>query len=278
MIAWWSVTFSSLTTRAERQHVEPVTYSAPLRYSGCAPTSSAIGLISSTMSLGQVARVGARVGERLVLLVQPLRRRERALGGEPVAVVRLPLQRRQVVEHRRFLALLFLLELGDRARPALAGRDDRERLLLGARSAGPWSLPGLPARGVEVADVGALAAGRLALERGRREGRVDQPVGLGLERPDLLLAAGDDRERRRLHAPERDRPVEGAAQPDRGRARGVHADDPVGLRARARRLLEARELLAPGAATRARSFIAALVIEFSHSRLTGFLPFAFSYR
>ena len=51
MIAWWSVTFSSLTTRASGSRSSPVTYSAPLRYSGCAPTSSAIGLISATMSV-----------------------------------------------------------------------------------------------------------------------------------------------------------------------------------------------------------------------------------
>ena len=94
-----------------------------------------------------------------------------------------------------------------------------------------------------MADVDALAGRRLPVQRAGREGRVDEPVGLRLERLDLLLAAGDDRERRRLHAPERDRAVEGAAQPDRRRARGVHADDPVGLRARARGLLEALELL-----------------------------------
>ena len=80
----------------------------------------------------QVARVGAGVGERLVLLVQSLRGCQRAFGGEAEAVVGLALQRRQVVEHRRFLALLFLLELGDRPWPALARRDDRPRLLLGA--------------------------------------------------------------------------------------------------------------------------------------------------
>ncbi len=51
MIAWWSETFSSLTTRASGSTSRPTTYSAPLLYSLCEPTSSAIGLISSTMSL-----------------------------------------------------------------------------------------------------------------------------------------------------------------------------------------------------------------------------------
>ncbi len=51
-----------------------------------------------------------------------------------------------------------------------------------------------------------------------------------------------DRQRGRLHAPQRDGPVEAAAQPDGGGAGRVHADDPVGLRARAGGLLEALEL------------------------------------
>ena len=51
MIAWWSVTFSSLTTRASGSTSRPTTNSEPLRYSSRAPTSSAIGLISSTMSV-----------------------------------------------------------------------------------------------------------------------------------------------------------------------------------------------------------------------------------
>ena len=83
----------------------------------------------------QVTRVGARIGERLVLLVQALRGAERAPRGEAVAGVGLALERREVVQHRRALALLLLVELGDRALLALARLDDRERLLL-ARDAG----------------------------------------------------------------------------------------------------------------------------------------------
>ncbi len=176
-----------------------------------------------------------------MLLIETLRGRERALGGEAVAVVGLALERREVVEHRRFLALLLLLELRDRPRLAAARRDDRRGLLLGA-DARAFGVSGAAGRRLVVAEISALAGGCLALERPRGEGRVDQPVGLGLEGLDLLLAARDDRERRRLHAPERDGTVEGAAQPDRGRAGCVHTDDPVGLRARACGLLEALEL------------------------------------
>src|SRR6202022_918626 len=113
---------------------------------------------------------------------------ERALGGEPVAVVGLALQRGEVVQHRGPPALLFLLELGDRAREALAGRravcrravwlpvicidvaparrHDRVRLLLGG-DAGTANLLGRADARLEAALVGALALGE--------ERRVDEP-------------------------------------------------------------------------------------------------------
>ena len=180
---------------------------------------------------GEEAGVRTRVGERLVLLVEALRGGERAAGGEAEARVRVALERGQVVEERRLLLLRRLLELGDRAGLAAHRGDDRLGLLRGLQ-------PRLRA-GVEAAGVAApgVAAGRL-------EGRVDEPVRLGLEGPDLLLAPGDQRQRRRLHAAQRDRAVERGAQPDRRRARGVHADDPVRLGARARRLLEPRVVVA----------------------------------
>ena len=51
MIAWWSVTFASFTTRPSGSTSSPVTYRAACAYSLCEPTSSAVGLISATMSL-----------------------------------------------------------------------------------------------------------------------------------------------------------------------------------------------------------------------------------
>ena len=144
----------------------------------------------------------------------------------------------------------------------LQARDDRERLRLASRQPRPaaaWKRPRRRARASPAPSVG-----------GGCEAGVHEPVGLGLEGADLLLAAGDDRQRRGLDAAQRDGAVEGRAQADRGRARRVHADDPVGLRARAGRLLEARELRAGRSAANA-SRIAALVIEDSHSRLTGSL-------
>jgi hypothetical protein len=126
----------------------------------------------------------------------------------------------------RLLALLLLLELRDLARLTGDGLDDR----------GPLRLRREP--------LAAQVAARVVALPGRLEVGLDQPVGLGLERPDLLLAARDQRQRRRLHAAEADRAVERGAQPDAGGAGGVHPDHPVRLGARARRRLERLHLLA----------------------------------
>ena len=75
--------------------------------------------------LRQGARIGARISQHLVPLVECLGDLERALGGETVASVRLALQRRQIVETRRDLraGFLFLGNGGDGL--ALARGDDR---------------------------------------------------------------------------------------------------------------------------------------------------------
>ena len=54
MIAWWSVTLASLTTRPSGSTSSPVTYGGGrARTRGACPTSAAIGLISPTMSRGR---------------------------------------------------------------------------------------------------------------------------------------------------------------------------------------------------------------------------------
>ena len=50
MIAWWSVTLASLTTRPSGSTSSPSTYLAASLYSRSAPTSFAVGLISPIMS------------------------------------------------------------------------------------------------------------------------------------------------------------------------------------------------------------------------------------
>src|SRR6185312_13823648 len=135
----------------------------------------------------QVARARPRIREDLVLLVAALRGRERAARGEPVARVGLALEGGEVEQQRRALGPLGLLELRDLAAPATHGRDDR--LGLGG------ALEPRLGTGVEATRVAALVVGG--------ELRVDEPVLLGLEGADLLLAPGEDRERRRLDAPQR---------------------------------------------------------------------------
>jgi hypothetical protein len=50
--------------------------------------------------LGQRARIGSRIGEHLVMLVEPLRDLQRALGRKAEPSVGLALQGGQVVEQR----------------------------------------------------------------------------------------------------------------------------------------------------------------------------------
>ena len=127
---------------AERQHVQPDHVLGAFGVLGVLADELGDRLDLLDHVGGQVARVGPGIGQRLVLLVQPLRGRERPARREAVAVVGLALKRGQVVEHRRFLALLFLLQLGDGARAALAGLDDRLRPPPRCRCAGPWCCRG----------------------------------------------------------------------------------------------------------------------------------------
>ena len=143
MIAWWSVTFASSTTRASGSTSSDATYSAPFAVLGLRADQLGDRLDLLDHVGRQVARVRARVGERLVLLVEPLGGGEGAPRREAEAVVRLALQGRQVIEHRRLLALLSLLDLCDLARAARGRRDDRVRLLLGPER-GPLVGAGLP--------------------------------------------------------------------------------------------------------------------------------------
>ena len=143
--------------------------------------------------LRQRARIGSRIGQHLVMLVEPLRDLQRALGGEAEPAVGLALQRGQVVKERRKLRgrLLFL---GDDAGLAVALGDER----LGFRR-GPEPL-GLRVRIV-------LVAGEILLEpaagiRARlgAEGGVHFPVALRHESLNFLVALDHDGQRRRLHA------------------------------------------------------------------------------
>ena len=186
---------------------------------------------------GQVPRVRTRIRQRLVLLVEPLRGRQRPPRREPVAAVRVALERGQVVRScgrslRSDFSSLVISPVWPWQASTIA-------------AASPQSYPRVRA-GV----VPALVGARRVLHR--IEDRVDEPVRLGLEIADLLLAPGQNRERRRLHPAQRHRAVKRGAKPDRRRAGGVHADDPVGLRARAGGLLERARARRPAAGRRTR--------------------------
>ena len=125
MIAWWSWTFLSLTTRWSGRLSSACTYSDARPVLRVVADDLRGRLDLGDHVAGQEARVGTRVGERLVLLVEALGRAERAFRGEAVERVRVALERREVVEELRQLALLFLLQLRDLARALLAVLDDR---------------------------------------------------------------------------------------------------------------------------------------------------------
>ena len=148
-----------------------------------------------------------------MLLVEPLRRAQSAAGREPEERVGVTLQGGEVVQKLRALALLLLLELRDLAAAVADLLDDPRREIL------------RDALAAQVA--AAVRAALVGRERGLHE-----PVRLGLEGADLLLAASDERERGGLHPSERHRSVERRAQPDRCGSGGVHPHHPVRLRPR----------------------------------------------
>ncbi len=168
-------------------------------------------------------------------LVAPLGRGEGALGGEAVALVRLALQRGEVVQQRRLLDQRLALDRLDDRGGALGERGDAIGVL-GRLEA---------VRGALLPHAHVLLAG------GGLELRLHLPVVLGHERVDLEVAPHDHRERRRLHAAERDRR---AGRPDAGRRRAgrVHADQPVGLGAGARGILERSQIARRRAGSRRR--------------------------
>ena len=211
---------------------------------------------------GQVAGVRARIGDQLALLVEGLRRLKRLVRRQPVAAVRLLLERGQVVQERRRDSLLAPSHLDDSPRLPREARHERAGLLLAAqtrgerrlsprRSAlGPLGLalvgqPQLAGPQLAAVEPACLPADRLAptgaAPQLRGERRLDQPVGRRHEALDLLLAPHHERQGRGLHSPQRQQ----AAAAGGVAAGGVHADQPVGLRPTARGGSQGLELV-PG--------------------------------
>ena len=206
----------------------------------------------------EVAAVGTGIADQLLPLVEALRELERRRGGEAVEPVRVALQLGQVVEEGRgkhALAGLYGLHRGASAERALC---DARRLLAVGRQATCAQTPLGRIGGVLGA---ALLRARLLQRRievgavvarvpvGRLKGRYHLLVVLGHEAADGELPLHQHRERRRLHATDRERVAVG----QRVRAGEVHPHQPVRPTATARgigqriHLVAVAQILEPGA-------------------------------
>ena len=264
MIAWWSVTLASLTTRPSGSTSSPVTYAAARAYSRWRADDRSRRLQVADHVARQEARAGARIRQRLVVLVQALRRRQRAPRREPVARVGLALQRGQVVQERRTLLLGRRLELGDLARPVADRVDDRRRLLGGLQ-------PRLRAGVVAAVVAPPALAGRSARTWRRPAStapartRGSPPRG-GRGSPASASARGRATRRRRTTTAAGWSPRAWSSCRRSSRPPSATAPPP-----RAARSSEAGRSVANAC------LIAAAVIDDSHSRCTGLRDFAFSY-
>ena len=172
-----------------------------------------------------------------MLLVQRLGQAQRAARRVAEAAVRVALQRRQVVEQVRTDGTLADVGRRDLAACTTDLGDARLGFFLGTG----------PCRAVVALRLGVVEPGAgVGAARGihRRELALDEEIRLGNEVGDQLLARCQDAERRRLHATDRDDATERGATTDRRGARGVHADEPVRLAARACGHLEVLHLVA----------------------------------
>jgi len=157
-----------LTDATQRQQIQADHVRRGLGVLGLTADQFGDGLDLGHDVAGEKARAGSRIGQRLVLLIQALGRGQGAPGREAKASVGVALQRGQVIEQGRALALLLLVELDDLARLVATRLHDRQRLCLGGDT-------GLGPR-VITAVVLALGVGRLALQRTGGEGTADSPA------------------------------------------------------------------------------------------------------
>jgi hypothetical protein len=176
---------------------------------------------------GQVAAVGTRIGQDLVLFVERLGQPQGVLGTETEAAVGLALQRGEVVEHRAGLGLGLALFF-HRAVLAEAGLADRIGPGLVPEALGPGVLIlGLFEFLIEPAP--AVAAGD-ALEFA-----LDFPVVARDKGADAGFALDHDGQGRGLHAADRGLVEAAFLGIEGGHGAGaVDADQPVGFRAAAR--------------------------------------------
>ena len=166
-----------------------------------------------------------------MLFVKGLRDGKRGLRGKTEAVIRFTLQRGEIKKRRRGV-LHALRHFGHRALFSFAAGLDGLSLSL-IPDAVRLLLAGLILLCLRIKPDTGVAAGPGA------ECRLNLPVILRLESPDLSLAVHHDGERRRLHAADRRKEETAVLIIERGeRAGSVDADQPVSLRSALGRLGE----------------------------------------
>jgi len=185
---------------------------------------------------GQRARIGARIGQGLVALVQALRQRQCGLGREAELAVGLALQTGQVKQRRRGLRARLAL-FADAGRLVAHGLGNR--LGLGDR---PQALgPGLGI--IAFLPLGVEPFAGVWAGCGAKQG-VHFPVVAADELADFFLALDHQRQRGRLHPAHGGQEETAIARVERRhRAGAVDAHQPVGLGAAARRAGQALHLL-----------------------------------
>ena len=141
---------------------------------------------------GQVARIGTRVGQGLVALVQRLRNRQRGLGGEAELAVGLALQTGQVKQQRRGLAggLAFFRHAGGLAAHGLG---NLLRLQCAPDAVGLELYVVRVALPLRVEPLGGVGAGQGI------EGGMHFPIVAADKFADLLFALHHHRQGGRLH-------------------------------------------------------------------------------
>lgn len=179
----------------------------------------------------QIAGIGARIGEKFVLFVEPLHQRKRLFGAEAIAGVGVALQGGEVVERWRLGAFFLRVDARHGGGLFVAGADDAlASALIGKTSALIFALIE-QAHAVDICEHFVIRC--------------------ALKITDGALALHDHCERRRLHAASGKLRVVATGEG----AGGVEADDPVGFAARLggavevvvfRRRLEMGEALADG--------------------------------
>ena len=143
--------------------------------------------------LGQVARIGTRVRQRLMPFVQRLRQGQRGFGGKAEAAVGVALQRSEVVQRRRHLRRRFGF-LGHRAGLFAAGGHDALRGGFGPE-------PGLALFRIAFVTLERRVDPAAFVQAGRgHEGGVNFPVIARHESADAFFTLVHDGERWRLHA------------------------------------------------------------------------------